>query len=353
MVERVTGGKAFPPEVLRQIIAKTDGVPLFIEELTKMVLESGLLRAVNNHYELIRPLPPLAIPSTLQDSLMARLDRLAPVREVAQLGATLGREFSYELIHAVSPLDEENLQQGLGQLVEAELLYQRELPPQATYLFKHALIQDAAYQSLLKSKRQQYHQQIAQVLEERFPETKETQPELLAHHYTEAGLNAQAVPYWQQAGQKAVQRSANIEAVSHFTRGLDALKTIPDTPERTQQELALQIALGMLLVLTKGHAAPEVLATYTRARELGQQVGETPQLFFVLLGLRRFYFMRGELQTAHELGEQLLNLAKNLREAGLLARAHMMQGEVLFFLGELVHAREHRSHAFLYGNDKG
>src|SRR5262249_19180871 len=154
------------------------------------------------------PLPPLAIPSTLQDSLMARLDRLAPVREIAQLGATLGREFSYELLQPVSSMDEVLLQQGLRQLVNAELIYQRGLPPQATYLFKHALIQDAAYQSLLKSKRQQYHQQIARVLEERFLETKETQPELLAHHYTEAGLIAQAIPYWRKAGQGASLRSA-------------------------------------------------------------------------------------------------------------------------------------------------
>src|SRR5262249_22585635 len=148
-------------------------------------------------YELTGPLPPLAIPSTLQDSLMARLDRLSTVREIVQLGATLRREFSYELLHAVSPLDEGSLQQGVRQLVEAEVVYQRGLPPQATYLFKHALIQDAAYQSLLKSTRQQYHKKIAQVLEEQFPETTETQPELLAHHYTEAGLVGQAIAYWQ------------------------------------------------------------------------------------------------------------------------------------------------------------
>src|SRR5262249_39652808 len=176
-----------------------------VEELTKMVLESGFLRAADEHYELTGSLPPLAIPSTLQDSLMARLDRLAPVRELAQLGATIGREFSYEVLHAVSPVDEGTLQQGLRQLVEAELVYQRGLPPQATYLFKHALIQDTAYHLLLKSIRQQYHRQIAQVLEERFPELTETQPELVAHHYTEAGLLPQAIPYWQRAGQRALQ----------------------------------------------------------------------------------------------------------------------------------------------------
>ena len=193
MTDRVAHGKTLPAEVVEQVVAKTDGVPLFVEELTKMVLESGLLQEREERYELTGPLPPLAIPTTLHDSLMARLDRLATVKGLAQLGATLGREFSYELLQAVSPWDEVTLQRGLHQLVEAEFLYQQGLPPQATYLFKHALIQDAAYQSLLRSTRQQYHQRIAQVLEARFPEIAETQPELLAHHYTEASLAAQAV----------------------------------------------------------------------------------------------------------------------------------------------------------------
>src|SRR6185503_4339568 len=186
--------------------------------------------------------------------------------------------FNYDLVHAVSRLDESALQQGLHQLVEAELVYQRGLPPHATYIFKHALIQDTAYQSLLKSRRQQLHQQIAHVLEERFPETKTTQPEFLAHHYTEANLIKQAIPYWQQAGQKAAQRSANAEAIAHLTKGLELLKTLPDTPERTQQELALQLTLGVPLVVTKGWAAPEVEKVLTRTRELCQHIGETPQL---------------------------------------------------------------------------
>src|SRR5262245_24497900 len=194
---------------------------------------------------------------------MARLDRLATTREIAQLGATLGREFSYELLHAVSPLDEGTLQQGLRQLVEAELLYQRGLSPQASYFFKHALIQDAAYHSLLKSRRQQLHQQIAQVLAEKFSETTETKLELLAHHYTEAGLIAQAIPYWQKAGQRATQRSAHVEAISHLTQGLELLKTLPNTPERAQRELTLQIALGLPLQTTKGMGAPELERAYT------------------------------------------------------------------------------------------
>jgi predicted ATPase len=197
---RVAHGKALPPEVVEQVVAKTDGVPLFVEELTKMVLESGLLQERSERYALTGPLPSLAIPTTLHDSLMARLDRLAAVKGLAQLGATLGREFSYELLEAVAPWDEGTLRQGLHQLVAAEFLYQQGLPPHATYRFKHALIQDAAYQSLLRSTRQQHHQRIAQVLEARFPEVRETQPEPLAHHYTEAGLGTQAIPYWQLAG---------------------------------------------------------------------------------------------------------------------------------------------------------
>jgi predicted ATPase len=190
------------------------------------------------------------------------------VKGLAQLGATLGREFSYELLQAVAPWDEETLRRGLQQLVEAEFLYQQGLPPQATYLFKHALIQEAAYQSLLRSMRQQYHQRIAQVLEARFPDIRETQPELLAHHYTESGLLAQAIPYWQQAGQPALRRSANVEAIEHLTRGLDILKTLPDTSEHAQRKLDLQVAIGPALMATKGLAAPEVEYAYTRAREL-------------------------------------------------------------------------------------
>ena len=233
LIARVTAGKALPPEVAAQIVAKTDSVPLFVEELTKTVLESGLLRETQDHYELTGPLPPLGIPATLHDSLMARLDRLATVKAVAQLGAILGRTFTYEVLQAVTPLDEVPLQQALAQLVEAELLYQRGVPPQATYLFKHALIQDAAYQSLLKSTRQQYHQRIAQVLETQFPTSVETQPELVAQHYTAAGCAEQAVVYWQRAGEHASDRSANLEAISHFTTGIELLKSLSETLERT------------------------------------------------------------------------------------------------------------------------
>ena len=198
---------------------------------------------------------------------MARLDRLGRAKQVAQLGAVAGREFAYEVLQALAPVEEVTLQQLLAQLVEAELLYQRGLPPHATYRFKHALIQEAAYQSLLRSTRRQVHQQIAQVLAERFPATRETQPELLAHHYTEAGLPAQALPYWQQAGQRAIERSAYVEAIAHLTTGLEMLTALPATPERTQYELSLLVTLGAPLVATKGYAAPDVAHTYARARE--------------------------------------------------------------------------------------
>jgi predicted ATPase len=285
MITSLTGGKALPAAVVEHIVARTDGVPLFVEELVKMILESGLVREEGDRYVLTGPLPPLAIPSTLHDSLMARLDRLATVKEVAQLGATLGRAFAYELLHAVSPLNEATLQQGLRQLVEAELVYQRGVPPQATYMFKHALIQEAAYQSLLRSTRQQFHQRIAQVLETRFPTTVATQPELVAQHYTEAGLAEQAVVYWQRAGQQASDSSAHLEAISHFTTGIELLQTLPETLQRIQQALTLYLALGAALQVAQGQAAPEVEHAYIQARTLCQQVGETPQLVPVLFGL--------------------------------------------------------------------
>jgi TOMM system kinase/cyclase fusion protein len=366
MILRVTHGKALPFEVVAQIVAKTDGVPLFVEELTKMVLESGLLQEREDRYTLTGPLPPLAIPATLHDSLMARLDRLATVKGLAQLGAALGREFSYALLQAVSLWDEETLQQGLYQLVEAEFLYQRGVPPQATYLFKHALIQDAAYQSLLRSTRQQYHQHIAQVVEARFPELCETQPELVARHYTEAGLSVQAIPYWQRAGQRAGQRSAHAEAIAHLSKGLELLQSLPDTPERARQELGLQVTLGPALMIAKGWGAPEVEYVYARARALSQQVGESPELFPVLWGLWRFYLVRAEYQAARELGEQCLSLAQRVQDSALLLSAHLALGGTLYLLGELPPARahleqglalytpqEHRALAFRYGLDLG
>jgi predicted ATPase len=335
MLIRLTGGKVLPAAVVEQIVARTDGVPLFVEELVKMLLESGLVREEADRYVLTGPLPSLAIPSTLHDSLMARLDRLATGKAVAQLGATIGRTFAYELLQAVSPLDDATLQQGLRQLVEAELVYQRGAPPQATYMFKHALIQEAAYQSLLRNTRQQVHQRIAQVVEARFPALVETQPELVAQHYTAAGCTEPAVIYWQRAGQHASDRSAHLEAVSHFTAGIELLNTLPETPERTQHAVILHIALGAELLVTKGHAAPEVEQAYTQAYALCQQVGETPELVPVLFGLWRFYILRPQLHTAREIGETLLRLAQRAHDPALAVIAHHALGVTWFSLGGL------------------
>jgi class 3 adenylate cyclase/uncharacterized protein (DUF433 family) len=341
----VAGGKALPPAVRQELIRKTDGVPLFVEELTKAVLESGLLEEQADRYVLHGPLPPLAIPATLHDALLARLDRLAAAKVVVQLGATIGRTFAYDVVQAVVPLDATTLQGALAQLVAAEVVTQRGLPPQATYTFKHALIQDAAYQSLLKSTRQQYHQRIAQVVVERFPETAEAQPELLAYHYTAAGLSAQAIGYWQQAGDRASARSAYVEAMSCFTQGLAQLATLPDTPQRTAQELDFQLGLAWTVGVTKGFGAPEAEEAYTRARTLCWQLEDTEKLAHALGGLDTFYRARGELHTARELGEQLLSLSQRLHDPEWLASAHHQLGMTLYQQGEIIAARTHQEQA--------
>ena len=363
LIAQRLGGKALPTEVVQHIVTKTDGVPLYVEELTKMLLASPLLRE-EGQYVLTEPLRTVAIPDTLQDALMARLDQLAVAKEVAQLGAVLGREFTYDLVQAISQRGEDTLQAGLGQLVAAELLYQRGRPPRARYVFKHALIQDAAYASLLKRTRQQVHQRIGQVLEAQFPEMVATQPELLARHLTEAGHPAQAVGYWQRAGERAVARSANLEAISHLKTGLAVLQTLPETTERIQQELLLQTTLGPALMNTKGFAAPEVEHAYARARALCESASEAPQRFSVLRGLWQFYNGRGAYQTARELGEQCLQLAQQGDDTARLLEAHHTLWTTRLLLGELrlarthleqglalYHPQQHRALAVLYGHD--
>lgn len=342
MITQVVAGKALPPEVQQQLVANTNGVPLFVEELTKMVLESGLVKeAEGGAYALAGPLPPLAIPATLYDSLMARLDRQEIGKAVAQLGATVGREFSYALLQAIAPLDDVTLQDGLARLVRADILHQRGLPPQAQYLFKHALIQDAAYHSLLQNTRQQYHQRIAQTLETCFPETRTAQPELVAYHYTAAGCRDQAVEYWQQAGQRALERSAYREALAHLSQGLTLLTASPTTTEQAPQELRLHMALGTALMALKGQTAPEVMEVYARAHALCQQIGGGLELFPVLLGLWRFYGARAELQTARDLATTLMQVAERAQDPTLLLEAHMALGNSLFFLGKFAEARMH------------
>jgi len=366
LVNRMTDGKTLPHEVRVQIVEKTDGVPLFVEEMTKTILESGYLKETDGYYELTGALSALAIPATLHDSLMARLDRLVTAKAVAQYAAVIGRLFSYALLQAVSQVDEATLQRELGRLVDAEIVYQRGLPPQATYVFKHALIQDTAYESLLKSTRQQYNQRIAHVLAEQFPETAEAQPELLAHHYSEAGLTEKAVQYWQKAGQSAVQRSAHMEAISHLSKGLELLHTLPETRERVQRDVDLHIALGASLIATKGPAAPEVAQAYLRAQHLCEHLEDPYQLFPVLRGLWNYYLIRAEYQTARALGEQLLSLAQQVQDAAMLVAAHRALGTTFLFLGApadahthftqgiaLYDPRQQRASAFVYGEDAG
>ena len=339
LTSEVAGGKALPVDVMSQVIAKTDGVPLFIEELTRMLLESGLIIEHAERYELTGPLRAMAIPNTLRDSLTARLDRLSPVKSLAQLAATLGRDFSYALLRAVATWDDDTLRRGLRQLTEAELLYEYGQPPTSSYRFKHALIQDAAYQSLLKSTRHRHHQRIAETLESHFPETVSTQPELLAHHYSEAGLTAHAVPYWQAAGQRALQRYANHEAANHAKRGLELLSTLPETPQRAKQELSLQILLGPALSCVHGPQAVEHI--YARACELARHVGSTPELFPALSGLQYAQIVRGHMHKARALAEEFLELAQPQQDRLILAVGHRMLAYTAWWQGDFIDVRNH------------
>ena len=285
LIMRVTGGKALPKEITEQIIDRTDGVPLFIEELTKSIVESGLVTKTGDHYLMAAPTAPLSIPTTLHASLLARLDRLAPTREIAQIGATLGRSFSHELISAVAQIPQQRVDDALQQLVDAEIIFRRGAPPDAEYAFKHALVQDAAYSTLLRSRRQEIHARVASTLEKQFPELMAAQPELLARHYGEAGLNDKAISYWLKAGRQAVTRSAMIEAVAQLTKGLALLGTLPDNTWRQQQELDLRVALGPPLIATRGYASPEVGEVFAKANALAEQLDRRDYLGPITAGL--------------------------------------------------------------------
>jgi predicted ATPase len=336
-----TGLAKIAQHVLDLVADRTDGVPLFVEEFTAMLLEAGGLRVVDGEARLAEDFDEHAIPATLQDLLMARLDRMASNLDVVQLAATIGREFSYELLSAVASCTEESLQQELAKLVEAELLFVRGRPPGARYQFKHALIQDAAYQSLLKKKRQQFHGRIAEVLEQRFPETCAAQPELLAHHFTEGNALSKAVAYWERAGERAQQRGAPVEAVGHFTRGLDLIRTLPETRERHAQEIQMHLGLGMALEWIRGSSSPEVDAHYERAQALCQQSGGTEQLFAALYGRYRCWHLQGRHVGAQELAEELLVLADREQNTGFLVAAHRALGRDLFFQGKHAEALTH------------
>ena len=348
LARSVAEGKEMPEEVLSHLLAHTDGVPLFVEELTKTVLESGLLNDVGGRYVLRGPLPSLAIPSTLHASLLARLDRLAAVKDTAQTAAAIGREFSYSVIAAVTGLAEHDLRAVLDQLAAAELIFQRGEPPNAKYLFKHALVQDAVYASLMRSRRCQIHAEIARVLEEQFPDVVASEPETIAHHLTAAGLNERGVLYWKLAGQHASDRSAFVEAARHFSNGIELLKNLPDTPANTQHKLALHIGLGAALIATKGHSSIEVEQAYLQAHALCRQMDETPEFAPVLLGLWRCYIARSQLHRARELGEALLRLSQLNDDPALVVVAHYALGNSSLLLAKLPEARRHFEDGILH-----
>ena len=335
MVDRVVGGKALPTEVLEQIVSKTDGVPLFVEELTKTVLESGLLREENGAYVLCSALTPLAIPSTLQDSLMARLDRLAPVKEIAQIGAAIGREFSYRLLEAVSPIHGLALQDALGQLMAAELIHARGAPPKATYVFKHALVQDTAYASLLRSRRQRIHADIARALEERFADQIETAPAIIAHHYTEAGLSEPAARYWLKAAELALSRSAPLEADRYIDAGLGLIPRLPDGPDRQSLELALLIARANAQVPLKGYPAAKTVEAYIEAKRLlDAGVGTDLQRFSVLIGLCLNDVVAAHFNSALALAHQIVDIADRQADTSLRLAGYRVLATTQFFMGE-------------------
>jgi class 3 adenylate cyclase/predicted ATPase len=341
LVEHIAGGKALPDEVVAQIADRTDGVPLFVEELTKSVLESGLLREYSDRYVLERALPPLALPTSLHDSLMARLDRVASVRLVAQIGAAIGREFSYALLRAVSRLPEDELQTSLAQLVSAELVFQRGSPPDAIYIFKHALVQDAAHGSLLRSTRQQLHAKIAEALEAHSPELMDNQPELFAQHYAEAGLVEQSIACWSKAGHSSAGRSAMTEASAQFHKGLDQLALLPDTPKRQRWELEFCSALGAVLHALKGYAAPETGHAYARARVLWEQLGSPLEFLQVPYGQSVYHMGRGELDLALRLDEDLLHLSRERNDSAGLVLGHLSSGRDLMLVGRFASSQSH------------
>ena len=339
IVEAVTGGKRLPPALHAELVAKANGVPLFVEELTKTVLESGALLDSGEGSELTTKSSGIAVPETLLDSLMSRLDRLNAAKATAQLAAVMGSGFSYELLAAVSPLDDAALQNALEQLVEGEFLHQKGLPPKSSYSFKHALIRDTAYRSLLRSKRQQYHRRIAEALLKQFTQVGDARPELIAHHFTSAGMIAEAVEHWRMAGRRALDRSANVEAAAHFRKALELVAKLPESDSRAETELTLQVLHGAAVTASTGYGAPEAQKIYARAWQLCGSLGKTPQLYTALRGLQAFYQIRGPLKAAREIGEQQVTLAEQSGNRMQRIEAHRALGWCLFCLGQLSEAR--------------
>jgi class 3 adenylate cyclase/predicted ATPase len=340
-------GRPLPPEVTAQIVAKTDGVPLFVEELTKAVLEGGLLVAGPQGWRLDGPLPPFAIPATLQDSLAARLDRLAPVKEVAQIGAAIGREFSYPLLRAVAGRDEPALRAALAQLEEAELLFRSGMPPDARYTFKHALVQDTAYETLLKSRRQILHRRIADALRGEFPADAAGEPELVAHHLTQAGLDERAIEWWGKAGDRALRRSAFKEAAAHLGKAIELADKLGASAGMAPgaapgiDRLHLQTSLGNALVWVRGFQAPEARAAFARARELASREEDASERFSAYYGLWVGHMNRCEPAPLREMAELFLREATARPDCPEAVVAHRISGSTCFYFGDFVGARDH------------
>src|SRR5262245_36798343 len=341
MIVRVTGGKRLPEEVTDQIIERTDGVPLFIEELTKAVVESGLVADTGDRYTVVGPVPPLAIPTTLQGSLLARLDHLAPVREVAQIAAALGRQFSHELISAVAGIPQRQVDDALVRLVDAELIFRRGVPPDAEYTFKHALVQDTAYGTLLRGRRQQLHARITATLERQFPEIAKTRPELLARHCTEADLIEKAIGYWIKAARESYTRYALVEATLQARKGLALLPNLVDGPVRWRNELELQLILGGTASALKGEGASEVWEASLRVRVLCDQLGDRSNLAEVLRMQGDNHAARQEYAAALRVAEEMLQLAQEQNHAVREVYAHLLMGRSLHWLGEFSRAVGH------------
>src|SRR5271157_2648050 len=366
LVERVTGGRKLPAEVLAQIVAKTDGVPLFVEELTKNVLESGLLTEDGDAYRLDGPLPPLAIPSTLQDSLMARLDRLATVKEIAQIGAAIGREFSYALLNAVAGRDEASLISALARLDESELVLRSGEPPASRYAFKHALVQDAAYESLLKSRRRILHQRIAETLRDGFLGLAEAEPELVAHHFTQAGLMEPAIEYWGKAGDLALRRSAFKEAIAHLGKAIEMAEALTGSEEQTSGRLRLQVSYGNAMIAAHGHGAPETAAAFRNASELGAGGADLHARYSINYGLWAAAHVHGDLKAMREPAQAFLRDVKQQSHSPEAGVAHRIYGVTQWFAGDFIEGRSHlekalaifnperdRDLAFRFGQDVG
>jgi predicted ATPase/class 3 adenylate cyclase len=345
LIEDLTEGRALPAEVTAQIIDKTDGIPLFVEELTKTVLESDLIAARDGAYVLTGPLPPLAIPSTLQDSLMARLDRLEGIKEVSQIGAAIGREFSHRLLALVAQLEEDHLREALERLIASEIVFRRGAPPDAVYVFKHALIQDTAYDTLLRSRRQIIHKQIAEAIKAEFPDHAANEPEVLAHHYSQAGLHDEAAPQWLVAGTRAVARSANLEAIAHLRAGLQAVAGMEPGSGASSLELDMQIGLGSALIAARGYSSTETERAYLRGLELLDRLGDDPRQFAVLHGLCMLYWNRATLSRNLEVAEDMLARAERQNEVLPKLVAHRVLAVALNPMGRFDAAREHAEQA--------